>query len=58
MLADNPNAGRRRDELRAGIRSFPKATYLVFYAISTADQALEVVRVLSGYRDLDKLFGE
>ncbi|TNF38518.1 MAG: type II toxin-antitoxin system RelE/ParE family toxin [Deltaproteobacteria bacterium] len=54
-LADNPEIGRRRDELRTGIRSFPKGSYVVFYALSTETEELEIVRVLSGFRDLDKL---
>ena len=55
-LAQNPEAGRRRDELCFGIRSFPKGNYVVFYAVAENRKELEVVRVLSGYRDLDKLF--
>jgi len=58
MLVVNPAAGRRRDELRPGIRSFPKGNYLVFYTLAEDAKELQIVRVLSGYRDLDKLFGE
>lgn len=55
MLVDNPMIGRSRDELRHGVRSFPKGNYLVFYTLSDSDD-LEVIRVLPGYRDIDKLF--
>ena len=56
MLAENPEIGRRQDALRAGIRSFPKGNYNVFYTLSDEVEELEVVRVLSGCRDIDKLF--
>lgn len=55
MLAENPEIGRRSDELRTGIRSFPKGNYVVFYTLAEEVEELEVVRVLPGYRDLDKL---
>lgn len=56
LLAENPKLGRRRDELAAGIRSFPLGQYLVFYR---ADEvSITIVRVLSGYRDLGPLVGD
>jgi toxin ParE1/3/4 len=33
LLGDNPHIGRRRDELRAGYRSFPLGDYLILYSI-------------------------
>jgi toxin ParE1/3/4 len=53
-LAEAPMMGRERSELVPGMRSFPLARYLIFYRI--VEEALQVVRVLSGYRDLDSLF--
>jgi toxin ParE1/3/4 len=54
-LASAPRIGRPRDDLAAGLRSFPVGHYVIFYRDSTA--AIEVVRVLSGYRDIEALFG-
>ena len=34
LLAENPRAGRRRDELHPGHRSFPVGEYLILYSIS------------------------
>ena len=49
-----PEAGRQRDELLPGLRSLPVTSHIVFYRIMSA--AVEIVRVLSGYRDHDSLF--
>lgn len=54
MLAENPLAGRRRDALCRDLRSFSGGRYVLFCRV--ADIHLEVVRVLSGYRDVDALF--
>lgn len=53
-LAEAPKMGRQRDELLPGLRSFPVGRYLIFYRVE--EERVEVVRVLSGYRDLDSLF--
>ena len=53
MLARSPHLGRSREELGPGLRSFPVGDYLIFYLPSKT--GIVVVRVLSGYRDLDKL---
>jgi toxin ParE1/3/4 len=57
-LSDNPEMGRRRDELRTGIRSFSQGKYVVFYTFSDERNELDIVRVLSGYRDLDALLAD
>ncbi len=54
LLAAHPHAGRPRDNLRPGIRSFPVRGHLVFYRIDDSD--VVIVRVVSGGRDLDELF--
>jgi len=54
MLARQPNIGRERPELLAGLRSIPVERYVVFY-IPTS-RAIEVVRVLHGARDLTPFF--
>ena len=53
-LCNNPEVGRKRDELALGIRSLPVKRYLVFYRV--ASDTLEIARVLSGYRDIETLF--
>jgi toxin ParE1/3/4 len=53
-LAQFPQMGINRDELMPALRSFPIGNYLIFY-LST-DDGVEIVRVLSGMRDIDALF--
>jgi len=54
LLANNPNVGRSRDDLRPGLRSFPVDRYVIFYRVAQVD--LQIVRVLSGYRNAEELF--
>jgi toxin ParE1/3/4 len=54
-LARTPRIGRPREELAIGLRSHAFEKYLIFYRI--AKSGIEVARVLSGYRDIDSLFG-
>jgi len=56
MLTNFPNIGRKRDELLTSLRSFPVDDYLIFYR--QIEEEIEIVRVVSGYRDLDALFDE
>lgn len=54
QLADFPNMGLNRDDLEPRLQSFPVEDYLIFYR--PIDQGIEIVRVVSGYRDLEALF--
>ena len=54
IICESPRIGRRRDELLPDLRSFPVKRYVIFYR--EKKDSLEIVRVLSGYRDLDALF--
>jgi toxin ParE1/3/4 len=54
MLASMPQTGRRRDELEPNLRSFPEGSYVVFYR--EIDQGIEIIRVLHGSRDIDRIF--
>ena len=47
-LAEFPSAGRRRPEFGSGVRSYPVASYVIYY--QPADVLL-VSRVLHGRRD-------
>ncbi len=55
-LAVAPLAGRARDEFEAGLRSFPFEHYLVFYRVP--EDAVEIVRIIHGARDLGAIFGD
>jgi toxin ParE1/3/4 len=54
FLGRNPEAGRRRDDLHPGLRSFPFGDYLIFYRV--AKPGVHIVRVIHGARDLLVLF--
>lgn len=54
MLSQFPNIGNQRDDLLAGLRSFPVKPYIIFYNKIT--DGIEVVRVLHQARDIDNLF--
>ena len=46
-----PLSGRRRDEIRPGLRSAVVHPYLVFYALNDVARVVTVVRVIHGSRD-------
>ena len=54
LYARNPGMGTMRENLGQGLRSFPVGNYLIFYR--TAENAIELVRVLHGARDLHSIF--
>ena len=49
LLATHPDAGRARDDIAPGLRSFPVKSYVLYYR--TSDQGVLVARVLHGKRD-------
>lgn len=53
-IAQFPNLGRQRNEVLPELRSFPIEQYLILYI--PANQAVDILRVVSGYRDLSALF--
>jgi toxin ParE1/3/4 len=55
LLATYPYMGRRRDDLRPGLRSFVTDQYLVVYRIDE-DESVIILRVLHGSRDPGVLF--
>ena len=55
LLSDNPRLGRARPELATGLRSFPVQRYVLYYRSSR--EGIELVRVLSAYRDAESLLG-
>jgi toxin ParE1/3/4 len=50
MLADHPEAGRLREELRPGLRCLPVGSYLIFYSLGRG--TLDVRRIMHGARDI------
>lgn len=54
LLAEQPEMGSRRPELAPDLRSFPVKNYLILYR--KRESWLEIVRIVSGYRDLKGLF--
>ena len=56
MLAEMPGMGTMREELMPGLRSFPVYNYLILYR--KARGGIEVVHVVHGARDLERIFGK
>ncbi len=54
LLASSPLIGKKRDELIPGLRSLTYKNYLIFYR--TRNGNVEIIRVLHGARDIEKLF--
>ena len=55
-LSRQPGLGRRREELAAGLRSFPVGRFVIFYL--QVQDCLQIVRVLHGARDVDAVFAD
>ena len=53
-LIANPQIGKKRDEIKQGLYSFPKDNHIIFYRI--LDNHIRIVRVLHGRRDIPKYF--
>ncbi len=53
MLGVHPYAGRARDELRGGYRSFPVGEFLIFYRVE--GRSVLILRVVHGHRDVDAM---
>jgi toxin ParE1/3/4 len=55
-VAQFPNLGRKRDEILPNSRSLSLNNYLILYL--PIGQDIEILRVVSGYRDLTALFDD
>lgn len=53
-MVDFPNMGQSFNNFARWLRSFPVEDYLIFYR--PIDGGVEVVRIVSGYRDLETVF--
>lgn len=56
LLAERPRIGRLRDDLRAGLRSWPFRRHVVLYR--TISNGIEIIRVVHGARDLAAVLAE
>jgi len=56
-LATFPEMGRLWEELNPPLRSFPVGNYLIFYR-PAATSGIDVIAIVSGYRDLEVFFAE
>jgi toxin ParE1/3/4 len=56
LLGDNPRAGRRRDDLRQGYRSFPVGGYLIFYRIT--EPGVCIMHLVHARRDIEAFLGQ
>jgi toxin ParE1/3/4 len=54
LIEEHPFAGRARDEVRPGLRSFAAAPHVVFYRV--IEDRPEIVRVLDGRQDIEERF--
>jgi toxin ParE1/3/4 len=55
-IVNFPLLGRKRDEILTNIRTIPLDNYLILYM--PIGKEIEILRVVSGYRDLSTLFVE
>lgn len=55
-LANFPNMGRSYAIIKPDLRGVPLDGYIILYRI--IDSGIEIVRVVSGYRNLESLFAE
>ena len=55
MLAENSDMGQRQPELGPDIRTFSLGNYVVVYRPFA--EGVEIARVVSGFRDIEALFG-
>ena len=54
LIEEHPFAGRARNELRPGLRSFAATPHVVFYRV--VNDTPQIVRVLDGRQDIEEKF--
>ncbi|MBD2166306.1 type II toxin-antitoxin system RelE/ParE family toxin [Calothrix membranacea FACHB-236] len=55
-LSKYPNMGRSYADIESSLRGIPLDGYIILYRVIT--DGIEIVRVISGYRNLKSLFSE
>ena len=53
-LAENPGAGRSRQDIRDGLRSYVCQQHIIFYRVSTS--GVEILRIFHHSRDVRRVF--
>ena len=48
LLADNPLAGRERNDVHPGYRSFPEGSHIIFYIVN--DESVDIIGIPSEVR--------
>lgn len=56
VLRGFPEIGRLRDDIRPGLRMLVEGSYLLLYGHDAANDAVELVAIVDGRRDLSDLF--
>lgn len=56
ILASAPHMGRVRNEILAGLRSFPIRRHIVFYMPLEHETGIDVIRILHTARDIGTVF--
>jgi toxin ParE1/3/4 len=56
VLRDFPEIGRLREDIRPGLRMLVEGNYLLLYEHDKSNDAVELVAVVDGRRDLSELF--
>ena len=54
LIEEHPFAGRARNEVRPGLRSFAATPHVVFYRV--VNDTPQIVRVLDGRQDVEEQF--
>ena len=54
LLAEQPEMGRKREELAPRLRSFPVESYVIYYRPLSGGEGIVVVRVLHGAQDVQE----
>jgi toxin ParE1/3/4 len=54
LLEEHPFAGRARNELRPGLRSFAVPPHVIFYRV--VNDTPQIVRLLDGRQDIEEKF--
>lgn len=50
-LAENPQLGKNRDEIRPKYQSYPEGMHVIFYRESNSNECIEIIGVL--HRSMD-----
>ncbi len=55
-LARFPYIGKSYASISEGLRGMPLMGYIIFYQV--VDEGIEILRVVSGYRNIEQVLGE